>query len=83
MFWVYKQKKNSSFEHPKHMFKLVDKKRSTIYTQNFRLSGPIIHLNSLKCMPHIGVAPITHLHTCIIKNRNIQRGYSDYPCFSI
>ena len=32
---------DSSFEHPKHMFKLTDKKIIAIYAENICLTGPM------------------------------------------
>ena len=38
--------RDGSFEHKKHMFKLMDKKKSQFYTQNFCLTGSMYSLTS-------------------------------------
>ena len=64
MFWVLKRtvllyskepsQVDGSFEHPKHMLKLMGKKIFTILAENFRLSKPVyVHIGSGETIPQL------------------------------
>ena len=54
---------DGSFEHPKHMFKLMSKKIITIYTKIFCLTGPLRVQNFLKTQAVV-VTIFVHILCC-------------------